>query len=263
MSLQAAIVDLDGTVYRGGSVVPGASEAIETLRGAGIDVLFFSNNPTKTPAEYVDTLAAFDIEADAGSILTAGVVTELYLRERYPDEPIFLLGEDGLRRQFDGLTLTEDPEAATVVVGSIDRDLTYSTLATGLEALETGAKAFIGTDPDGAIPNAGGSSIPGSGAVIAALATAADRDPDVVLGKPNEYAVQTALDRLGVPAEACLVIGDRLDTDIAMGGRNGMQTALVRTGTHSGEDIDYYPDTPDYVFDSIADVENILGGDTA
>lgn len=258
MSLRAAIVDLDGTIYRGGTLIPGAPAAVQALRDAGLSVLFFSNNPTKTPAEYVERLSGFGIEVEEDQVLTSGVVTAAYLAANHRSEEIYLIGEEGLRRQLESVTLTTDPEAAEVVVASIDRELTFETLTRGVQALETGAHPFIGTDPDGMIPTAGGTSIPGTGAILGALSGAIDRDPDLVLGKPSEQAVTMALDRLGVPAAECLVVGDRVDTDIAMGGRNGMQTALVLSGAHNEWHIDRLPDTPDSVFESIAGVEKVL-----
>lgn len=258
MSLRAAIVDLDGTIYRGETVVPGAPAAIQSLRDAGLSVLFFSNNPTKTPAQYVKRLAGMGIEVDEERVLTSGVVTAAYLAAHHRSEAIYLIGEEGLRRQLESVTLTTDPEGAEVVVASIDRNLTFETLTKGVQALETGAHPFIGTDPDGMIPTAGGKSIPGTGAILGALSGAVGREPDLVLGKPSEQAVRMALERLGVAAEECLVIGDRVDTDIAMGGRNGMQTALVLSGAHTEWHIERFPDTPDAVFESIASVETLL-----
>lgn len=258
MSLRAAIVDLDGTVYRGDQLVPGAPAAIRELREAGLEVLFFSNNPTRTPEEYVSKLADLDIETSPDRVLTSGVLTAEFLADRHSSESIYLIGEEGLSRQFHDVTLTDDPVEAEVVVASIDRSFTYERLTGGLRALETGAHPFIATDPDRTIPGADGTSLPGSGAIVGALSAAADRDPDYVMGKPGDFAVEAALERLDVPAESCLVIGDRLDTDIAMGGSNGMRTALVLTGAHKEWDIDRFRDTPDSVLDSIANIGNLL-----
>ncbi|MFB6070767.1 MAG: HAD-IIA family hydrolase [Halanaeroarchaeum sp.] len=255
MQTDAAIVDLDGTVYRGEDLLPGALAGIRTLRSAGVEVLFFSNNPTRTPAAYVERLAEMGIETDAEHVLTSGSVTAAYLTEHHPADDVYVVGESGLRRQLDRSPV-EEPSAADVVVGSIDRELTYDTLTGGLRALQS-AVAFYGTDPDRSIPTANDDLVPGSGAIVAALATAADRDP-TILGKPSETAANAALERLGVPANRCLVIGDRIDTDVAMAGEAGMRSALVLTGAHGEEDLKRFEEMPDYVLESLGAVENVL-----
>lgn len=256
MQTDAAIVDLDGTVYRGATLLPGAREGIAALRDAGVRVLFFSNNPTLTPAAYATRLTDLGIDAEASDVLTSGTVTADYLRDTYPDAAVYVVGEEGLRRQLSDTTLVDDPDAAEVVVGSIDRAFTYDRLASAYRALD-GAIAFVGTDPDRTIPTGDGETLPGSGAILSAIATAAERDP-TILGKPSRRAAEAALDVLGVAPGRCLVVGDRLDTDVAMAGRAGMRSALVLTGAHGEADIDRYEDTPDYVLESLAAIENVV-----
>lgn len=256
MTTDAAIVDLDGTVYRGGEPIEGAREGIETLRTAGVEVVFFSNNPTRPPAEYAARLTEMGIDADPDDVLTAGTVTAATLAGDHGDDAVYLLGEEGLREQLEASRLVDDPSAADVVVASLDRGLTYEKLTDAYRALQS-AYAFYGTDPDRTIPVGEGEQVPGSGAVVAAVATAAERDP-TILGKPSTNAAQAALDHLGVSAGNCLVIGDRLDTDVAMAGAAGMRSALVLTGAHGESDLDWYGETPDYVFESLAGVKNVV-----
>jgi 4-nitrophenyl phosphatase len=118
--------------------------------------------------------------------------------------------------------------------------------------------AFVGTDPDMVIPAAEG-DIPGSGAVIHAIAGVAGRDPDIVLGKPSAPARELVLSTLGVDPRECLVVGDRLDTDIAFGVNAGMTTALVRTGVTDDADLATADIEPDYVLDSLADLGAVDG----
>jgi len=252
----AAIVDLDGTVYRGDALLPGAREGIAALRDAGVAVLFFSNNPTRTPADYAAQLTDLGIDTGPSDVLTSGTVTAAYLRETHSDAAVFVVGEEGLRRQLSGNTLVDDPESADVVVGSIDREFTYERLTEAYRALDT-AYAFIGTDPDRTIPAGEGRNLPGTGAILSAISTAAERDP-TILGKPSRRAASAALSELDVSPDRCLVIGDRLDTDVAMAGRAGMRSALVLTGAHGEPDIDRFEDTPDYVLESLAAVENVV-----
>jgi len=252
------VLDLDGTVYRGEGVLPGAAEAVAALRDRGIAVCFCSNNPTKTPAEYVDRLAGMGIDADESEILPASTVTRDYLREHHADELTYLLGSDSLGEylQESGQRLVDDPREAAVFVASWDDRFDYDDMREALAGVDDGT-AFLGTDPDRTIPAAEG-LVPGSGAVIGAVARTLDREPDRVLGKPSPEAAEDALARLGVPAEDCLVVGDRLDTDLRMGADHGMRTALVLTGVSTRADAAESGVDPDTVLDSLADLPAML-----
>jgi len=256
--IRGAIVDLDGCVYRGQSAIPGAPAAIERLRERGVDVLFCSNNPTKTPAEYVERFTGFDIDIDERMVLPASTVTRDYLREHHPDAPTYLVGSDSLREYLadGGQSLVEDPRDATVFVASWDDRFDYDVMHDALAAIDDGT-TFLGTDPDRTVPTGDG-LMPGSGAITAAIAGTVGREPDRVLGKPADETARAALSRLGVPAEDCIVVGDRLDTDLAMGERNGMTTVLVRSGVSDDGDVATSEVDPDYVLDSLADLPDAL-----
>jgi len=256
--IRGAIVDLDGCVYRGDAALPGAPEAIGTLRDRGVHVLFCSNNPTKTPAEYVERLAGYGVDAAERMVLPASTVTRDYLREHHPDAATYLVGADALAAYLaaSGQSLVADPRDADVFVSSWDDAFGYETMLDTLAGLDP-ETTFIGTDPDRTVPTDDG-LMPGSGAVTSAIAGTVGRRPDRVLGKPAAETARAALDRLDVPASECVVVGDRLDTDIEMGERNGMTTVLVRSGvtddaTLADSDVD-----PDYVLDSLADLPDAL-----
>jgi len=257
MDYEGAVIDLDGTVYRGDRLLPGAEAALERLRSAGVRTLFFSNNPTKSRAEYVDRLASFGIEADPGEVLSAGTVTTRFLAEEHADDAVFLVGAAGLRRQFEAadLPLVDDATAADVLVASWDDEFDYGDMLAGYRALEAGA-TFYGTDPDMLVPDDEG-MIPGSGAIINAVGGVLGREPERLLGKPSAAARRAAIDALGVPPEQCLVVGDRLDTDIELGERASMTTVLVRTGVATDEDVEAGDVRPDYVIDSLADLGSL------
>ena len=257
-SLRGAILDVDGTVVRGDERLPGAREGVRSLRAAGLDCLFCSNNPTQPTDHHVARLREHGVAVDPWQVLTADAVTVEYLATEHPGSDLFVVGEPHLRGQLRdaGFTLTEDPEAADVLVASIDREFDYDRLTQAFWALEAGA-AFVGTDPDLTIPT-GERLVPGSGAIIDAIAGVASREPDHVLGKPAPETAATALERLGVDPEHCLVVGDRLDTDVALGERTGMTTALVLTGVTSRADVERADVRPDYVLDSLAEVGEIL-----
>ena len=258
MNYCGAIVDLDGTVYRGQSPVPGARRGVEALRNAGVDICFFSNNPTKSRKAFVDRLRGMGLTVAPEEIKSAATVTAEYLADEHATDRIFLVGSSGLRAQLEeaGLALTDDPVACDVLVASYDRGFDYDDMTDGLRALETGA-AFVGTDPDVTIPTERG-AVPGSGAIINAIAGVAEREPDIVVGKPSERALAAALSGFDAAPEDCLVVGDRLDTDIAMGARGGLETALVLTGTSNRELLAASDIDPDHVLDSLGDIERLL-----
>jgi len=257
-SVRGVIVDLDGTVYRGDGAIPGAVEAIERIREQGIRVCFCSNNPTKSPAEYVDRLAGFGIDASPSMILPASTVTRAYLRTHHPDAPTYLVGSDsfGAYLRAAGQELVEDPQDATVFVSSWDQQFDYETMKAALAGIDD-ETTFLGSDPDRTVPSETGLE-PGSGAITGAIARTVGREPDHVLGKPSTEAADAALERLDVAAEHCLVVGDRLNTDLAMGARHGMQTALVCTGVSARSEVPNSEITPDLVLDSLADLPEQL-----
>lgn len=256
---RGVIVDLDGTVYRGDDLVSGAPAAVESLRAACESLLFFSNNPTHDGAAYVDRLEGLGIAVEPGEACSAADVTVQYLRTHHGDDAVFLVGADPVADILSaaGLTLATEPADADVLLAAWDPDFHYDDLVDALRAHD-GDTAFLGTDPDRTFPSENGLPTPGSGAIINAVAGVLETEPDLILGKPSQAATRAALDRLGVPAEDCLVVGDRLSTDIAMGERAGMETALVLTGATDRGDLDDSTVQPDHVLDSIADVDALL-----
>lgn len=254
--LSGAIVDLDGTVYRGDTLVPGAADGIATLRQAGLSVAFFSNDPRKNGTQYAATLAQLGIEADPAAIYSAGVVTTRVLQRDHPDEQLFVIGADGLKTQLReaGLALTTNPDAADVLLVSWTDEFAYDDLQAALDA---GAVPFYGTDPDRIVPTENGIA-PGSGAIVDAVAAAIGREPDAVFGKPSAAAREVVLDQLGLPPEDCLVVGDRLDTDLLLGAEVGMTTVLVLSGVTDRSAVAASPIDPDYVLADLGEIETVV-----
>ena len=257
---RGAVLDLDGTVYRGRDPVPGAPAAIERLRERGLTLLFLSNNPTKSREAYVERLGQMGIRVESSEVLSAGTVTTRYLAEHHAEDSLFVVGSPGLLEQFDeaGLTVTEDPEAADALVASYDREFDYDDMTDAYRAVGDGG-AFVGSDPDVLIPAGDDRMVPGSGAIVNACAGVLERDPDRVLGKPSPEAVEMAREAMGVPLSECLVVGDRLNTDLAFGERAGMTTVLVRTGVTGDHTLAESDVEPDYVIDSLADIDAVFG----
>lgn len=261
MDQRVAIVDLDGTVYRGESLIPGADRGLATLRDAGYAIRFVSNSPTNSPSEYADRLRRMGIEADPDQIFSSGAVTTSYLTRTHPEANVLLIGSTGLREQLRaaGLSVTDDPIAGDVLLVSWDPEFGYGDMATALKVLDD-ETPFYGTDPDRTYPTQDGTLAPGSGAIIHAVSGVTEREPDRIFGKPGEAMREAALDGLDVDPADCLVVGDRLSTDIALGESVGMRTVLVRSGVTDAVTLDRSDRRPDHVVDSLADIGTVLSG---
>lgn len=258
MTYRGVVLDLDGTVYRHREPVPGAVAAVAALRERDVRVVFFSNNPTAAPGAYVARLGEMGLSVAAEEVRSSASVTADYLAANHAGDDVYVVGSTGLKevlRRRD-LTLTDDPAEPDAVLASWTREFDYDAMMAAMRALD-GEVPFLGTDPDVTVPIADGRSVPGSGAILAALASVAGREPRI-LGKPSAEAARAARDALGVPAEDCLVVGDRPDTDLALGERVGMDTALVLTGVTDRADLEDAAVTPDHVLDSLAALPTLL-----
>lgn len=256
--VRGVVLDVDGTLVRGATAIPGAAEAVRRLRET-CEVALVSNNPTKPPAAYAERLGTHDIPVDPERVLTSGTVTADLLADDHADDDLFVVGAPGFEELLAerSLRTTEDPDAADVVVGSYDEGFDYHRLKESLWALADEATRFVGTDPDVTIPTED-RPLPGSGAIVGAMAGVAEREPDVIAGKPAEPTRRAVLATLGLPAEEVLVVGDRLNTDVALGVEGGMQTALVLTGVTERADVENSDVQPDHVLESIRDVPALV-----
>jgi 4-nitrophenyl phosphatase len=244
-NLRSLIVDMDGVLWRGDTPTPGLHEFFAFLHEREIGFMLATNNSSRLPEQYAEKLARFGVEVSPEHILTSAQVAAAYLATvAPPGTPVYPIGEEGVRRALGerGFVLT-DESAAYVVVGW-DRQLTWSKLATAALLIHEGA-AFVGTNPDTNYPIERG-PVPGNGAQLAALQTTTGVAP-LVVGKPESWMYEEALRRMGAQRETTVVIGDRLDTDIAGGVRLGLTTVLVLSGIATRADLAASPIKPDVV----------------
>jgi HAD superfamily hydrolase (TIGR01450 family) len=227
------IFDLDGTVYLGDELLPQAREIIERIRAAGGQTVFLSNNPTKDPQMYADKLAGMGIPAAVDDIVNPIVTMRDWLLENHSGDGIFPIGEPPLvsALRAAGLHLTDDPAQIRVVVASFDRTFEYSKLQTAFDALWRSDRAIlVTTNPDRYCPMPGGRGQPDAAGIIAAIEATAQVRCRVNTGKPGQIMVQALLRRLKANVRDCLMVGDRVSTDIAMARVAGMDSALVLSG---------------------------------
>lgn len=241
------LVDLDGVVYRGPVPIPGVAAVLTERQAAGDRVVYVTNNSRWHRSEYHEKLRSMGAPVGDGAVMSSARATARALATM-PDRPrtTMVLGGPGLVRELrdEGLRvvgptvrgLAAGPD--TVVVG-IDVALTYRRLSIAAEAVREGAR-FVATNRDPVFPTAEGFTA-GAGSIVAAVATAGRREPDLVIGKPEPGLFQQAAREAGVPVEEAVVIGDGLGTDIAAAQRVGARSILMLTGVTTRAQADALP----------------------
>jgi NagD protein len=255
------IFDLDGTVYRSDKLIPGADRVIRLIREGGRRVVYLSNKPIQTREDYASKLTRLGIPTQPDEVINSTFVMTNYLKKIAPQARLFVVGEtpfiEELKRA--GFQITDVPKEIAYVVVAFDRTFDYGKLNTAFQAIKLGAH-FVATNPDRTCPVEGG-EIPDCAGMIAAIEAVTEKKVEVIVGKPSPLMVQTVLDVLGLRPEDCILIGDRIETDIKMGKEAGIATGIVLTGVTDEEalkKIKHTPAQPDFVFQSIADVESLL-----
>lgn len=241
----ALLFDLDGVIYRGDEVVEGAPETIEAVRSAGPSVVFLTNNSSRTPERVAEKLVRLGVKADASEVMTSAVATADMLARRGGGTAYVIGGEGVARALVDaGIDVVDgDPPRVDLVVVGIDDDFTYARLRTASVLVQRGAR-LVATNADRTFPATGGELWPGAGALVAALETSTGAVAEVV-GKPHAPVFEAALRRSG--GSTPLVIGDRLDTDIAGANALGWDSMLVLSGVSTEAELPGSPFLPTYV----------------
>ena len=260
------VFDLDGTVYLGDALLPGAAEAVEAVRALGRRTVFLSNNPTRDPQMYADKLAGLGIPTPLSDIVNPVVTVPRWLNERHPGAAVFAISEEPLKRALGaaGIRLTEDPEEIDVVLASFDRTFEYRKLQIAFDALWFHKRArLITSNPDRFCPMPGGRGEPDAASIVAAIEACTGVTCEANLGKPGAEMLETVLGMLGLSADRCVMIGDRISTDIAMAATGGMDSVLVLTGETTPEMAARLPHdgAPTWILDRIDHLLPILGGD--
>jgi NagD protein len=232
------LFDLDGTIYVGDTLLPGAAQTITALRKAGRRTIFLSNNPTKTRSQYATKLLRMGIPTPIDDIVTSSFVMVHWLLNERPQARLFVVGEEPFKQDLRGagFQLSETPGEIDLVVASFDRTFAYQKLQIAFDAIRAGAR-LIATNPDRYCPLPEGGGQPDCAAVVAAIEACTAVTCEMYAGKPSPIMIKVITDMLQVPPEQCIVVGDRLETDIRMGIAAGMATALVLTGDATQEKL--------------------------
>lgn len=249
------LMDMDGTIYLGEQLLPGAQAWLNLLDENKLPYYFLTNNSSRSRVEYAEKFSRLGLSVPEERIFTSGEATTIYLKTNFPDAALYVVGTPALMSEFlrDGFRLTEtDPDVAVL---GFDTTLTYDKLWKLCDLVVAG-KAYIATHPDINCPTEGGFK-PDIGSMIALVATSTGRRPDVIIGKPNRPIVDALIQKTGLPVEAHCMVGDRLYTDIALG-RWGITTALVLSGETKAEDLAGSVDQPDIIAADIAEMTGLL-----
>jgi HAD superfamily hydrolase (TIGR01450 family) len=262
------LFDLDGTIYLGDELLPGAHRLVTTLRAEGCQTLFLSNNPTRDPQMYADKLARLGLPTPVSHIVNTVVTMTAWLRKEAPGASVFVIGEEPLQRAVRdaGIRITDRPEEIDIVIASYDRGFDYRKLQIAFDALWQHRRArLVATNPDAYCPMPGGRGEPDAAAVVAAIEASTGVRCEANLGKPSPVMLETSLDILGLRGDDCLMVGDRLYTDIAMAVDAGIDSALVLTGESTLEAVDAAPPDrrPTFVVERIDDLLAPLGSRSA
>ncbi len=246
------LMDMDGVILRGTTLIPGAAEFVQRLRAREIPFLILTNNSLYTQRDLQVRLSYMGLDVPPEAIFTSALATAQFLHSQRPDGRAFVIGESGLTTALHdvGYILTDqDPEY--VVLGETTA-YSFDRITRAIRFVSAGAR-FIATNPDVMGPGEGG-IVPATGAVAALISAATGVQPYFV-GKPNPLMMRSALRTLNAHSENSVMIGDRMDTDIVAGIESGLRTILVLTGVTSPEQVERFPYRPTWIRESIAEVE--------
>ncbi|MCL4868867.1 MAG: HAD-IIA family hydrolase [Anaerolineae bacterium] len=249
----AYIFDLDGTVYLGDALLPTAGETIQQLRHWGKQTVFLSNNPTHSRTEYAARLTRLGLPTPVEDVVNSSWVMVQFLNQQMPGARLFVVGEQSLRQELRqaGFSLRNDAKV-DAVIASFDRTFAYWKLQIAFDAIRGGAR-FFATNGDRYCPVPGGGE-PDAAAMIAAISACTGHEVEAIVGKPSRQMADAVLHRLSLPPERCLMIGDRLETDVQMGLAAGMAAALTLTGATSEAMAASSPIQPTYILNQLADL---------
>jgi 4-nitrophenyl phosphatase len=246
------LFDMDGTIYLGDRLLPGAAEVVDFLQRKGTPFYFLTNNSARARGDYAAKLCRLGLNIEEAAIFTSGEATALYLQRMHAGARLCVIGTPSLEQEMVDHGFTLEVAKPDAVVLGFDTGLTYSKLWRLCDHVRAGLPYFA-THPDFNCPTETG-YMPDIGAVIAFVKASTGRDPDCIIGKPNAPIVRAISEKTGVPVERLVMVGDRLYTDIALG-QAGLAAILVLSGETRAEDVGGSLYQPDII---VAGVDELL-----
>lgn len=250
------ICDMDGVIYHGNQLLPGAKEFVDWLRKENKRFLFLTNSSEKTPLELSQKLARMGLEVSKEHFYNSALATASFIKSQKPNASVFCIGEGALQYAIYEAGLPMNDINPDYVVMGETNNYNYQSITKAIQLVINGAR-LIGTNPDITSPGENDITVPACKALIAPIEIATGKKA-YFLGKPNPLMMRTGLDILGVHSADAVIIGDRMDTDIIAGIQSSVDTVLVLTGvTTSKEMLKSFPYRPKYIFNSIGDIAKI------
>jgi NagD protein len=248
---KAFICDMDGVIYHGNRLLPGAKDFVHWLLQQGKRFLFLTNASERSPRELHQKLMRMEIEVPVENFYTSAQATASFLASQHPGGSAYVIGEAGLTNAlYEAGFSMNDVNPDYVVVGDT-HSYSYARVEKAVQLVLAGAR-LIGTNPDMTGPAEGG-IVPSTGALISPIELATNRKAYFV-GKPNPLMMRHALKRLACQREETVIIGDRMDTDILSGIEAEIDAVLVLSGVTSREDLPRFPYSPCCVLHGVGDI---------
>lgn len=245
-------LDMDGTIYLGEQWIDGAQAFLKRIEASGRSYVFLTNNSSKNATVYVEKLKRMGLSAGEEKIVTSGQATIHYLQQHFAGKKVFLLGNALLREEFLQAGICLEEETPDVVVTAFDTSLDYGKMCKVCDFVRAGLP-YLATHPDYNCPTEDG-FIPDIGAIHAFIQASAFRQPDRVIGKPNEDIITYLTTRVNTERSRIAMVGDRLYTDIAAGRNHGLKSVLVLSGEASLEDARCSEVKPHLIFSSVREM---------
>jgi HAD superfamily hydrolase (TIGR01450 family) len=250
------VFDLDGTIYLGDELLPGAKRLILELREQGRKVVFLSNNPTKDPEMYSEKLTKLGLPTPEEETVNTVVTMTQWLLQNHPDATVFPIAEEPLKRSLRnaGIRISENPEEIDIVIASYDRTFEYRKLQIAFDAIWFHKRAkLVTTNPDRYCPFPGGRGEPDAASIVAAIEACTQTKCEVNTGKPDPIMLETITEMVGLDPAECVMTGDRLYTEIRMALDAGMPSAVVLTGETTTDMLaeESEENLPEFVLDRI------------
>jgi HAD superfamily hydrolase (TIGR01457 family) len=250
-NVKCFLFDMDGTIYLGNKLLPGAEALIEYLQKSEIPYYFLTNNSSRSRADYVTKLEKIGLPTPPERIFSSGEATAIYLNKQKPGARIYLVGTPSLEQEFIRYGFQLVDEHPDYAVLGFDTTLTYEKLRKLCNFVIEG-RPYIATHPDINCPTETG-FMPDIGAMMALVETSTGRAPDVIVGKPYRPIIDAIVEKTGFSENEILMVGDRLYTDIALG-QAGIATVLVLTGESKIEDLETSPYKPDLIVENVGEL---------
>jgi 4-nitrophenyl phosphatase len=250
--IKALILDADGVVWRGDHPIGDLKATFNQLQQKGIEYCFATNNSSKTIEKYLERFREFQIPTSQEQIFSSGKTTADILKERHPyGGNVFVVGMEGLRETLKEAGFKHSERKPLAVVVGIDHEVTYDKLKIATLLIRKGTP-FIATNADKTFPTPEGLA-PGAGSIVAALIASTDVNPEII-GKPHSPIFTQALQYIKKQPAEVLVVGDRLETDIAGGQVVGCKTAVVLSGVSTREMCESWNPPPDMIAEQLSQI---------